>query len=166
MTRALRLAVALFIAAVATLGFASAASAQTTDYPTEACTATGSVQPGADVSFGCTGFPPGSTVTVTLGSEVLGEVVVAPDGTLGLNFAAPTECGTYTLTATDGVTTQSTNFTVACAAAVTTGSLPYTGNDSSLPLAQIGAGLLAVGAVAVFGVRKRNQHLAHVKVDA
>jgi LPXTG-motif cell wall-anchored protein len=35
------------------------------------------------------------------------------------------------------------------------GALPYTGSDS-LPLAQIGVALLAVGAVATIAVRKRN----------
>jgi LPXTG-motif cell wall-anchored protein len=35
------------------------------------------------------------------------------------------------------------------------GTLPYTGNDSSLPLAEIGAGLLAAGGLAVVVVRRQ-----------
>jgi LPXTG-motif cell wall-anchored protein len=41
------------------------------------------------------------------------------------------------------------------AAAVTSaGTLPYTGSDSSLPLAEIGAGLLAAGGLTVVMVRR------------
>jgi LPXTG-motif cell wall-anchored protein len=163
MKRALRIALALTVAALVSLGLAGAAGAQSADYPTEACTATTNVAPGAPVTVDCSGFPPGSTVILSLDGEVLGEVLVAPDGSLTTEFPAPAECGTYTLTATDGVTTQTTTIVVACAAA-TTGALPYTGNDSTLPLAQIGAGLLAAGAIVALTVRKR-QHAA-VKVDA
>jgi LPXTG-motif cell wall-anchored protein len=35
------------------------------------------------------------------------------------------------------------------------GSLPYTGSNNSLPLAEIGAGLLAVGGLTVVVVRRR-----------
>lgn len=34
------------------------------------------------------------------------------------------------------------------------GTLPYTGTDSSLPLAEVGAGLLAVGGLTVVMVRR------------
>jgi LPXTG-motif cell wall-anchored protein len=164
MTRSLRFTAALAVACLAFFGVAGVAGAVT--YSAAAVTTGQNVQPGStDVASG-TGFTPDTTVTVTLGAEVLGSVLVASDGTFSLSYTTPTTCGSYTLTATNGIESQTTTLTVACAAAVTTGSLPYTGNDSSLPLAQIGAGLLAVGAVAVFGVRKRNQHLAHVKVDA
>lgn len=40
-------------------------------------------------------------------------------------------------------------------AAVSAGTLPYTGNDSSLPLAEIGAGLLAAGGLTVVMVRRQ-----------
>jgi LPXTG-motif cell wall-anchored protein len=163
MTRTLRLAAALAVACIAFFGVAGVAGAAT--YAAGAISTGQNVQPGSSDVLSGTGFTPDTTVTVTLGTEVLGEVLVAADGTFSLSYTVPTACGSYTLTATNGIETQTTTLTVACAAS-TTGSLPYTGNDSSLPLAQIGAGLLAVGAVAVFGVRKRNQHLATVKVDA
>lgn len=168
--RALRLAVALTVAALVTVGFAGAANAQATgdDYPTEVCAVTNNVQPSATVSLECTGFPAGTTVTITLDGQVLGEAVVAADGTIAFSFPAPATCGNYALAVTDGATTQATTLTIACspAAAVTTaGTLPYTGSDSSLPLVQIGAGLLAAGAVIMLTVRKR-QSLAHAKVDA
>jgi LPXTG-motif cell wall-anchored protein len=38
----------------------------------------------------------------------------------------------------------------------TSGQLPYTGSDSSIPMAQIGVGLLAVGALVTFAVRRRH----------
>jgi LPXTG-motif cell wall-anchored protein len=162
MMRALRLAVALTVAALVTIGFAGAASAITADYPTEACAATTDVDPGETVELECTGFPPGTTVTVSLDAEVLGEVVVADDGSVVFDFPAPA-CGTYTLSVSDGTTTQSTTLTVACAVSAA-GTLPYTGTDSSLPLVQIGAGLLAAGALIMLTVRKRHT-LAPAKVE-
>ena len=38
----------------------------------------------------------------------------------------------------------------------TSGDLPYTGSNSSIPLAQMGVALLAVGALVTFAVRRRN----------
>lgn len=160
MKRSLRLLVAMAALALITLGFAGTAGAQSY--------AGGTITTGTNVAAGSTdtvtgsGFTPGATVTVTLGAEVLGTVVVASDGTFALTYTVPSTCGSYTITATDGTVTQTTTLTVACAASA--GALPYTGNDSSLPLAQIGAGLLAAGAVIALTVRKR-QH-APVKVDA
>jgi LPXTG-motif cell wall-anchored protein len=43
---------------------------------------------------------------------------------------------------------------VSAAAVSSSGTLPYTGNDSSLPLAEIGAGLLAAGGLTVVMVRR------------
>ena len=44
----------------------------------------------------------------------------------------------------------------AVAAAVdTSGTLPYTGSDSSIPMAEIGVGLLAAGGLTVVMVRRR-----------
>ena len=50
----------------------------------------------------------------------------------------------------------SENVSAASAAAVNSaGTLPYTGTDSSLPLAEIGVGLLAAGGLAVVVVRRQ-----------
>lgn len=46
------------------------------------------------------------------------------------------------------------------AAVVSAGTLPYTGNDSSLPLAEMGAGLLAAGGLMVVVVRRRQTNAA------
>lgn len=43
----------------------------------------------------------------------------------------------------------------AAAVEVSSGTLPYTGNDSSLPLAEVGAGLLAAGGLTVVMVRRQ-----------
>ena len=43
----------------------------------------------------------------------------------------------------------------AAASASTEGQLPYTGDDSSLPLALVGTGLVAAGGLAVVAVRSR-----------
>ena len=130
MSRTLRLAAALAVACLAFLGMAGVANALT--YTGGAITTGQNVPPGsADVLSG-TGFTPDTTVTVTLGAEVLGSVLVAPDGTFSLSYTTPTACGSYTITATNGIETQTTTLTVACAT-TPAGSLPYTGNDSSLP---------------------------------
>jgi LPXTG-motif cell wall-anchored protein len=157
MTRMLRLAIGLCVAALVTLGVAGVASAQTPPAYTPAISgANGHTVTGS-------GFTPGTTVTVTLGSQVLGEVLVAANGTFSLPFTPPTACGTYTLTATNGTQTTTSTITVQCASGVTpAGVLPKTGSNSSLPLTEVGAGLVAIGALVVFGVRQRQHHLTKV----
>lgn len=163
MTRTLKFAVALAVGCLAFLGLAGVANAQT--YTGATVTTGQNVAAGSTDQVTGSGFTPGTTVTVTLGAEVLGAVLVAPDGGFSLSYTVPTTCGNYSLTATNGVQTQTTTLVVACAAAATTaGSLPYTGTNSSMPLVQVGAGLLAAGAVIMLTVRKRNPHT--VKVDA
>jgi LPXTG-motif cell wall-anchored protein len=46
------------------------------------------------------------------------------------------------------------------AVAVSAGTLPYTGNDSSLPLAEVGVGLLAAGGLTVVMVRRHQANQA------
>jgi LPXTG-motif cell wall-anchored protein len=70
---------------------------------------------------------------------------------------SPTYTGVSPTTITQGPSGESQAPAAAQAAQATqaSGALPYTGSDS-LPLAQIGVALLAVGAVATIAVRKRN----------
>ena len=161
-----RVALVLVVAALATLGLAGTASAQSYTGAVASASAS-SVAPGGDVTISGENFLPNATVTVTWGDTVLGTTTTDDDGSFSFTFAAPTEVGAHTVTATDGVNTVTVSFEVVGAAAPVTGAgtLPYTGNDSSLPLVQIGAGLLAAGAVVMLTVRKRNT-LAHAKVDA
>ena len=125
------------------------------------------VPPGVTVIISGSGFPPNCTITITLGSgQVLGETISDANGDFTFSFPAPDECGAYTVTASDGVNSQAVDFTVACAATPVSpaGVLPYTGSGSSLPVAQVGAGLVAAGAMLVLCMRKRQQQAATVKV--
>lgn len=183
MKRLLRLTLGLLAAAIVTLGFTAAASAQslTINCYTGATCITNvtinnfNVAPGGVVVINGSGFFVNTTVTVIVASEptVVGTPMSDSTGSFTLSFAAPTEPGEHTITATDGTNTQVLGFTVTAAdgtasagAVNAAGTLPYTGSGSSLPAAEIGAGLLAAGAAMVLVVRKRQQHMASVKVDA
>jgi LPXTG-motif cell wall-anchored protein len=67
---------------------------------------------------------------------------------------SPTYTGVSPNTITQGAGGES-GAAEAAQATQASGALPYTGSDS-LPLAQLGVALLAVGAVATIAVRKRN----------
>jgi LPXTG-motif cell wall-anchored protein len=176
--RLLRLTLGLVTAAIITLGFSSAASAQTTIiincYTGATCITnitlnTFIVAPGGRLVIEGSAFMPDSPVTVTVASTptVVGTPITDAEGNFSLAFNAPTELGDHTVTASDGTNTLVLGFTVVAADAVdAAGTLPYTGSNSSVPVAQIGAGLVAAGAVLVLMVRKRQHHLASVKVDA
>lgn len=74
-------------------------------------------------------------------------------------IASAQESPTYTGVSPTTIQNQPSNESMAQAApaaeaAQAAGTLPYTGNDS-LPLAQIGVGLLAVGAITTIAVRRR-----------
>ena len=180
MKRLLRLSFGLIAALTLTLGFTTAASAQTTinivNYGNLTIIINNiTVLPGGTVIIMGSGFIPNSTVTVTVASDpyVAGTPTADSSGSFTLSFAAPTEVGSHTITATDGTNTLAIPFEVSAAGAATTGTpavtpggtLPYTGSDSSLPLAQGGAMLVAAGAVTVFMVRKRQQHNDRQSVD-
>jgi LPXTG-motif cell wall-anchored protein len=176
--RLLRLTLGLVTAAIITLGFTSAANAQSIviNCPYGGCVNNITINnfivlPGGVIVLNGSGFLPNAVVTVTVASTptVVGTPTTNAEGAFTLSFDAPTEPGAHTITATDGVNTQVIAFTVegeTAAAVDSAGSLPYTGSDSSVPVAQIGAGLVAAGAVLVLMVRKRQHHLASVKVDA
>jgi LPXTG-motif cell wall-anchored protein len=181
--RLLRLSLGLIAALTLSLGFTSVAGAQPVtvnifgNYNTVTIIINNIVVlPGGTVVIVGQGFLPNSTVTVTVASDpyVAGTPLSDANGDFTLEFAAPTEVGQHTVTATDGTNTIVVPFEVAANGAVTTGTpiavtpsgtLPYTGSDSSLPVAQGGAMLVAAGAVIVFTVRKRNQRLQRETVD-
>ena len=105
------------------------------------------------------GFTPGTTVTITLGRRgARGPPSWPPTAPSRPPSPPPPPAATTPSSVTDGVTTVSSTLAVACttaAAPVTSGALPYTGSSSSIPLAQIGLGLIAAGGIVVLTMRKR-----------
>jgi len=80
------------------------------------------------------------------GSGVLGETLTSVDPATGNAVVSGTEGEVQV-----------------AGAVATSGALPYTGSGSSVPLAQIGVALLAVGAVITFGMRKRTTSRSGVR---
>jgi len=170
---------AVAVAAVAlliSLGFTSTAGAQTApapEYPPVSCTVQVTVTPTTvTVIVTCTGFTPGITITVTIEGVGVLSGTVGDDGAAVLSdtVSRADACGTRAYSATDGATTVDGTVDIPCEGTVTpapvqtSGTLPYTGSDSSLPLAQLGIGLLAVGAFATILVRRRHAG-ASIPVD-
>jgi LPXTG-motif cell wall-anchored protein len=119
---------------------------------------------------------PGVTVTVTLAttSVVLGTPTADAAGVFSLRATIPadTPLGPHTITAVceapDGSElSQSVSINVVAAggagaaAESPAGSLPRTGDDSSVPLAKLGLALAAIGGVATAIASKRRRHGAH-----
>ncbi len=104
----------------------------------------------------CIGFPPDVEVSFTLDGVFLGTTMTDANGDCSFTFTMPDQCGTYTLVASGGGITRSSDIEVPCPATPVTpaGALPFTGGDSA-PIAQLGIALLAVGALVTLVVRKR-----------
>lgn len=151
-----------FVAALV-LGTASFAGAQA--YSGATVTAPATVVPGGNLTISGSGFPPNTPVTITInpGGTVITGVVTDASGNWTTTITAPTGGGTYTVTATDGTTTTTTTFTVAAASGG--GVFPVTGTSHSLQLAQIGAGLVALGALLMFGMRRSATKRTHEDVN-
>lgn len=156
MTKSLRLLLALVVAVLSVVAFTVSAGAQTTSTGgTPVIIVPPSGPPGGETTITGDGFPPGSEVTVSLDGVVLGTVLVRPDGTFAFDLQLPTECGTYTVTATDGSIVRTSEISVTGCAVTPSGTLPFTGGDSA-PILQIGVALLAAGALITLVVRKRS----------
>jgi LPXTG-motif cell wall-anchored protein len=173
MTRTFRFAAALAVACAAFLGMAGVASAQDSYTAATLTVDRTTVEPCGTINLVGENFLPDTSVSVVVGSTAAGPVLSDGTGRWTLAVTAPCEVGPFTVTASDGVNSITVAFEVLAAAAGGTptgvtpsGALPYTGNDSSIPMAQIGAGLLAAGALIALTVRKRSQHVATVEVDA
>lgn len=143
----------LLLTASLVLGTAALAGAQA--YSGATVTAPGTVVPGGSLTLSGSGFAPNTPVTITInpGGTVITGVVTDGSGNWTTTNTAPTGSGTFTATVTDGTTTATTNFIVG-AASGGGASLPKTGTSNSLQFAEIGAGLVALGAVLVFGTRR------------
>ena len=111
-----------------------------------------------------TGCDPGAAVTASVTPAGGGAVVATGSGTAGSTGAfeivtTSVGPGQYQVTATCGELVQVLDVTVPGGTAPTSvaqaGALPRTGSDSSLPLAQVGALLIAAGALVFFVSRRR-----------
>lgn len=135
--------------------------------------------PGESVSVEARTFAAGTEVTITLasGPVVVGTAAADQSGTVALQVTIPagTAKGANTITGAgqgaDGAPLSlSTQISVANGcnaatppAAASAGSLPRTGDDTSIPLARFGVALAAVGGVitAVAAKRRKASHAAH-----
>lgn len=146
------------VTAACGLGVSAAASAYPPGGPTLTLSAT-TVAPGASFSVVFDGCTLGETVSVSIEGGDSDSATCAgpagasrwisqePGGTATVTLTAPTAPGTYTVTGTtseSGLTATAT-LTVAAAAPAPPGQLPTTGSASSVPMAQIAAGVLAAG---------------------
>jgi LPXTG-motif cell wall-anchored protein len=130
--------------------------------------------PGQTITGEARTFAAGATVTITLGAEAVDVASGPADGagvaTMPITIPADTALGANTLTASgdapDGSTLTLTvrlNVVSADGAgddAGATGSLPRTGDDSSIPLAKIGLALAAIGGVITAVAAKRRKAAA------
>lgn len=145
----------------------AAAPAAAQQYPPAEDTLTlsdSTVTVGQEVTASASTFEPGSSVAFEI-NPPLGSATADVNGVATLTFTVPDLApGDHTVTAsgtgTDGAPlTVSATLTIvgesAGAGGAGGGPLPATGNDSSVPLARIGAVLLAGGALAVLAARKR-----------
>lgn len=117
-------------------------------------TSPGIVAPGGTIDRTESGFLPNSPIATMIqpGGTTITGIITNGSRNWAASIPAPTNVGTYTITATDGTTTSSTTVTVAVSGGGS--GLPITGSSASLPLAQAGAALVAAGALVVFSVRR------------
>jgi len=167
MTKRLLATTAFAIAAMLAL-FAGSASAQYEPTGSQVLSDT-TVRPGDTITVSGTGCPANASVTTTFDrSTVLGSTTAGSDGTFSLSVTIPSDAvpGRHTITSTCGDLVLSSTITVLGASTGTGGStgtgtgggaLPRTGTNSTVPLTQIGVGLLAIGGVLMIVARKRRQ---------
>ena len=126
--------------------------------------------PGQTITIEGRTFAPGSTATVVLNSDpvTLGSATADALGVIALQATIPTDTplGAHTLVAT-GPAPNGQMLTLSLAIQVVPaegsgggsggGNLPNTGSNSTLPLAQVGLGLLALGGVIYAIAAKRRR---------
>src|SRR5262245_21192435 len=129
--------------------------------------------PGQTITFEGRTFAPDSTVTVTLDSAPLGSATANADGVIALQATIPadTSLGDHTFVATRPAPNGHTlTLSLVCrvvpaeSAGTTGGPLPNTGSNNTLPLVQIGLGLLAVGGVIYAIASRRRKALGPVSL--
>ncbi|MCY7300585.1 MAG: hypothetical protein LH616_15400 [Ilumatobacteraceae bacterium] len=152
----------LVVALAATVGLgASVASAVYPDNPPGATVNNGTPDPGAQITVTFSNFCPNDTLTITLGSTVVGSVQADANGVATFTGPAPTAAGIYTISGT-GTTCPtvfaSSSITVLAAA----GGIPATGSGSTSAGLELGGLAVAAGAgmVGIAAIRRRRPALA------
>jgi LPXTG-motif cell wall-anchored protein len=113
----------------------------------------------------------GGTVTASLDATQIGSGTASGTGAFSFPATIPTtatgtevltvDCGgeagvaSVTLTVSAAPTTTTTTAATTTTVAVAADALPRTGSSSTLPMAQIAVGALAVGGLALAGARRR-----------
>ncbi|HKE76164.1 MAG TPA: LPXTG cell wall anchor domain-containing protein [Acidimicrobiales bacterium] len=131
--------------------------------------------PGQTISIEGRTFATGSTATVTLFSDpvVLGSAIADAAGVFALQATIPadTPLGHHTITA-EGTAPDGSPLSLSVSLTVVpaqgagagagngSGNLPRTGSDSSIPLAKLGLGMLAIGGIATAIAAKRRKAAA------
>ena len=151
----------LLLAGVLLLALAVPAHAQT--YTPGVTTDRSTVTPGGSVGVSACCFPPGSTVTFSVGGVVLGLAIANANGVAAGTFTVPSTvaAGTSaTVTASSGAISQTSGaLTVSGGTSATTASvsgLPATGSGLALPLSIVSAVLIAAGGLVMLGGRRRH----------
>lgn len=156
----------LTLLVAATALFAVASPAQGQQYPPEELfiTSCATAVPGGECTVTSGFWDPGSTTSVTVRSQPVnvGSTTADADGVSTLTFVVPDNLtlGTHTITVTgfvDGLPVDiSTTFEVVAPGAppAAAGALPRTG-DNTVPVARIGAALVAIGGGLMFVTRRR-----------
>lgn len=142
--------------------------AQAQTYPPGGNTVTANdttVAPGDPITLSAQIFQSGATVTFTMFSApvVLGTATANSSGvaTLTTTIPAGTAAGTHTIEATGtGANGQplTVSMTITVAAAGT--GIPVTGSSNTLPMTQIGLGVIVVGGLLVLAASKRRSSKA------
>lgn len=120
--------------------------------------------PGEPFTVSGGGFASGSNVTVRFDAQVLGSVLVRPNGTFSGQFTTPADAkpGTHTISST-GTAPNGTQrvlrstVQVLGTAAARPGTLPRTGTGLTMPLATSAGLLIGAGTVAIVATRRRRQ---------
>jgi hypothetical protein len=150
---------------------AMAAPAGAQQYPPKPCIVTVSdstVEPGQTIDITAGTFSPGTEITVTMTSAVLGTATVGESGTAVLSAVVPAgvAAGEHTI-AVNGVGCAAVTVSITAAPASTapaaaaprpspSGALPRTGGDP-FPVARVGGALVAFGAGLVLLARQRRR---------
>lgn len=141
-------------------------------YPPEPCIVTVSdstVEPGQTIDITAGTFSPGTEITVTMTSAVLGTATVGESGTAVLSAVVPAgvSAGEHTI-AVNGVGCAAVTVSITAGPATTaapaeaaprpspSGALPRTGGDT-FPVARVGGALVAFGAGLVLLARQRRR---------